>query len=276
MYGQHDCQWIDEGLPGAGNLLIFNNGTGRPGGNYSSADEVIPPINSIGTYDLAVSLPYGPAAATWSGNHPNPTSFFSSTTSGCQRQPNGNTLLVEGDRGFFIEINSGGALVWSWQSPFPTQGQKRTFKGQRHPGGLVGVTYCDPAVTNSSGSPASIKALGSANPSDNAVTLWAENLPTGEFGFFLNGTGNGVTPMAGGSLGNLCVSGSIGRYNGPGQIFSAGALGRGALELDLTQTPTPQGLVTVLAGQTWNFQCWFRDTPASSSNFTNAVQVLFQ
>ena len=46
--------------------------------------------------------------------------------------------------------------------------------------------------------------------------------------------------------------------------------------LDLANTPTPMGNVSVLAGQTWNFQAWYRDNnPGPTSNFTDAVSVTF-
>ncbi|MFT5200500.1 MAG: hypothetical protein ACI87O_003181, partial [Planctomycetota bacterium] len=275
LYGQHDCQWIDEGLPGAGNLLIFNNGQGRPGGNYSSADEVIPPLNPSGVYDLVPAAAFGPALAVSSSTHPTPASFYSPTTSGCERQPNGNTMMVEGDSGLFIEVNSAGALVWTWQSPFPTTGAKRTFKARRHAGGVTGLAYCDPANANSTGMPGVLKAVGSTVVSENSLELWVQDLPQSEFGFFVNGTGNAVTPLAGGSSGDLCVSTSLGRYNDLSEIFHSGGTGTGSLVLDLNNTATPMGRVSILAGQTWYFQCWYRDTPGMTSNFTNAVEVSF-
>ena len=273
LYGQHDCQWIDEGLPGAGHLLIFNNGNGRPGGNYSSADEVIAPINASGTYDRPPGAAFGPSAAVLSLAHPNPGSFYSPTTSGCDRFPNGNTMLIEGNSGFMIELDPAGSLVWSYQNNVGNS--VRTFKARRHPGGLQGANHCDPAVANSTGFPATLKAVGSITIQDNAMTLWAEGLPTGEFGFFLNGTGNQVVMNPGGSAGHLCVSTSIGRYNGITQIFNSGEQGHGSLLLDLGNTPTALGPTQVLAGQTWYFQCWFRDTPNMTSNFTNGVGVTF-
>ncbi len=276
LFGQHDCQWIAEDRPGAGNLLIFNNGTGRPAGPFSSADEIATPLNGAGTYDLVAGQAFGPAAALWSGTHPNPTSFYSPTTSGCERQPNGNTLMVEGNTGFFIEIDMAGTLVWSWQNDLPPAGSLRVFKARRHAGGRTGVTYCDPANPGSHGLSGSILAMGSDVVSENALTLLAEDLPLGEFGIFLNGTGNGVTPLAGGSSGNLCLSTSLGRYNQASEVFFTGDLGTASLLLDLDDTPTPNGRISVLAGQTWYFQAWFRDTPASTSNFTSAVAVVFQ
>src|SRR5262249_3692287 len=53
LFAQHDAHWIPDGLPGAGHLLVFNNGGGRPDGNYSSVDEVeLPTPDSQGHYDL--------------------------------------------------------------------------------------------------------------------------------------------------------------------------------------------------------------------------------
>ena len=42
FYTQHDAQWIAAGMPGAGNILVFNNGD-RQTRAYSSVDEIVPP-----------------------------------------------------------------------------------------------------------------------------------------------------------------------------------------------------------------------------------------
>jgi len=44
------------------------------------------------------------------------------------------------------------------------------------------------------------------------------------------------------------------------------------------RTPTPVNIVGILAGETWNFQAWYRDTVAGqpTSNFTDAIQIGFQ
>ena len=39
----HSVQWISDGLPGAGNLLVFENGVGQPEGNYSTVHELVLP-----------------------------------------------------------------------------------------------------------------------------------------------------------------------------------------------------------------------------------------
>ena len=43
---------IPKGLPNAGNVMIFNNGVNRAGGNYSSVDELVLPVDASGNYPL--------------------------------------------------------------------------------------------------------------------------------------------------------------------------------------------------------------------------------
>jgi hypothetical protein len=143
--------------------------------------------------------------------------------------------------------------------------------------GTLGTAYCT-AVANSTGVPGRLSASGSEIALDNDVTLQAESLPTNAFGYFLTSLTQGFVMNPAGSQGNLCLGGSTGRYVGAGQIQNTGASGAFALQLDLTQTPTPTGLVAVVAGETWNFQTWHRDVSggAATSNFTNGLSILFQ
>ncbi len=136
--------------------------------------------------------------------------------------------------------------------------------------------YCM-ANPNSTGAPATISAIGSGRVSDNDLVLTASQLPTNSFGFFLTSRFQGFVANPSGSAGNLCLSGSIGRYVGPGQIQNSAAIGAFSLTLDLTQTPQPSGFTSVTAGQTWNYQAWFRDSVGGQpvSNFTDGVRVIF-
>ena len=140
----------------------------------------------------------------------------------------------------------------------------------------LGAEYCNPAVTNSTGQAAQLTSFGSSFVDANNVTLVASDMPVGEFGLFLNGTTQGLVPGAGGGAGNLCLGGAFGRYNRSSQLFLTDSGGKARLSLNLAATPTPLGPTTVVAGQTWYFQAWFRDTPASTTNFTSALSVDFQ
>jgi hypothetical protein len=111
---QHDAEWIGEGYPGAGNILIFNNGYSR---GYSSIEEIVPPLDSDGHYILETGKTYGPVSPVWHYEAENPTDFFSSEISGASRLPNGNTLICSGVIGTFFEITSSGEMVWEYVNP---------------------------------------------------------------------------------------------------------------------------------------------------------------
>lgn len=180
----------------------------------------------------------------------------------CGYWPLGSTLdPVTGDF-VFADYGSGGEIVIA-----KTLGP-----------GPVGTAYCGPGVANSTGSPATISAFGFPDVATNDVTLTASQLPANAFGFFLTSQMQSFVTNPGGSQGNLCLGGAIGRYVGPGQIQNSGAGGSFGLALDLTLTPTPTGLVPVVSGETWNFQCWHRDAVGgtATSNFTDAVSIDFQ
>ncbi|MEM1448907.1 MAG: hypothetical protein AAGI22_07325 [Planctomycetota bacterium] len=138
----------------------------------------------------------------------------------------------------------------------------------------IGTSECGPAVSNSTGFPATLRARGSETAADNDVLLIAETLPANTSGYFLASTDAAFLPGAGGSSGNLCLGGSIGRY--AGNVMNSGAAGAIQLQLDLTSVPQPMGSVAVMAGETWRFQAWFRDfTLFATSNFTPALAITF-
>ncbi|MEM9378854.1 MAG: hypothetical protein AAGB93_02815 [Planctomycetota bacterium] len=137
--------------------------------------------------------------------------------------------------------------------------------------GAIGTNYCA-ANANSTGVPAEISARGSELAEANDITLVATSLPANASTFFLNSLDQGFVMNPGGSQGNLCVGGSVGRYDA--FLFNSGAAGEGSLKIDLTAIPTPTGLASASAGETWNFQAWYRDAnPSATSNFTNGVSV---
>jgi hypothetical protein len=116
LFFQHDPQWIPDGLPGAGNITMFNNGFGRDGTDYTSVEEITPPVDENGDYILDAGQPYGPASTAWTYNAP--VEDFSAIISGAQRLPNGNTLIDFGVRGDFTEVTPAGVEVWKYVNPY--------------------------------------------------------------------------------------------------------------------------------------------------------------
>lgn len=117
LFAQHDAQWIPDGYPGEGNFMVFNNGSGRSAGKYSSVDEWIPPVNAQGVYDYATGQAFDPDSLAWTYVADNPTDFYSPKISGAQRQATGNTLICEGTKGHIFEVTDAGKIVWSYISP---------------------------------------------------------------------------------------------------------------------------------------------------------------
>jgi hypothetical protein len=137
----------------------------------------------------------------------------------------------------------------------------------------LGASYCGPAVPNSTGQPAVLVAVGSASVGANNVTLHAAQLPAHQFGYVVASQAQGFVQNPGGAQGNLCLGGQILRFVQLAQ--SSGPAGELDAVLDLSAFPSPYG-GPVLAGQTWNFQVWYRDVnPGPTSNFTDGLSILF-
>ncbi len=116
-FGQHDVRWIPEGLPGAGNMLVFSNNVPGPEDPHSTVFEITPPMDETTGYVLTGSDPYGPTTPRWSYAAPDPTSFHSPFISGAHRLPDGHTLITSGGPGRFFEVTRDGEIVWEYRSP---------------------------------------------------------------------------------------------------------------------------------------------------------------
>ena len=125
LFWQHHPHWIPEGLPGAGNILIFNNGAEYAGRarDYSSVVEITPPVSGYG-YDRTEGdgVRYGPAQPAWTYVAQNPGDFYAVRLSNAQRLPNGNTMVVNGINGTIFEVTPAGKTVWTYVSPVVSNG----------------------------------------------------------------------------------------------------------------------------------------------------------
>lgn len=122
LFFQHDTQWIASDLPGANHILVFNNGDNRPGGNYSSVDELDPPMTQDGQYIRTGGQTFGPDDLVWTYYADPVENFYSSYISGAQRFVNGNTLICSGANGRLFEVTENGTLVWEYINPVTNDG----------------------------------------------------------------------------------------------------------------------------------------------------------
>ena len=103
-----------------GNILLFDNGAHRKNGSlitYSRVLEVDPITNRI----------------MWEYRADPPQTFYSSLISGCQRLPNGNTLICEGMKGRLFEITRAGEIVWEFINPFYSPHPGQISRVTKHP-----------------------------------------------------------------------------------------------------------------------------------------------
>ncbi|RCX20374.1 arylsulfotransferase ASST [Fontibacillus phaseoli] len=125
IIGQHHAHLIPRGLPGEGNLLLFDNGGwagyGAPNpasafGQKNAARDHSR-ILEIDPVTLEIVWQYTPTEAGFMAPLDS-YHFYSPYISSAQRLPNGNTLITEGADGRIFEVTREHELVWEYISPY--------------------------------------------------------------------------------------------------------------------------------------------------------------
>ena len=142
-------------------------------------------------------------------------------------------------------------------------------------GGFSQTNYCQ-GNPNSSGQIGDIDAVN-VNLPGRSFDLLLTGLPTNAFGIVITSLTSGFLPNQGGSSGNLCVTGNIGRNVG-GNIFDSSFFGLSFVPVDMDVIPTSTQIVGIQPGETRYFQGWFRDQTGGgipTSNFTVGLEMIF-
>lgn len=98
LSGQHEPYMIEKGLPGAGNILIFDNGAS--------------PWKDLGHAGASYVLEVNPVSKELVWAYDKWLKFHATYTSSAQRLPNGNTLICESSCGRVFEVTKEGETVW--------------------------------------------------------------------------------------------------------------------------------------------------------------------
>lgn len=125
IIGQHHAHVIPRGLPGEGNLLVFDNGGW---GGYGLPNPSSPTgqknavrdhsrVLEIDPVSLEIVWQYTPTEAGFQAPLDS-YRFYSPYISSAQRLPNGNTLITEGADGRIFEVTREHELVWEYISPY--------------------------------------------------------------------------------------------------------------------------------------------------------------
>ncbi|MCL1990238.1 MAG: aryl-sulfate sulfotransferase [Defluviitaleaceae bacterium] len=125
MIGVHHLHMIPKGLPGEGDLLIFDNGGAagygatNPASTYgiNHALRDYSRVIQFNPITLEMTWQYTPAEAGYQ-MMADGSRFYSPYVSAAQRLPNGNTLITEGSDGRLIEVTPDHEIVWEYINPY--------------------------------------------------------------------------------------------------------------------------------------------------------------
>ena len=157
-------------------------------------------------------------------------------------------LFVRADTGQFASSPSGRFVMFEGDETLATQDALLCIVETE-----LGVPFnACPAVPNSTGSVGTIEASGSSWIGAGPISLVASDLPANSLALMLCSRTPFITMNPGGSSGNLCLGGSIGRFFG--QIGLTTAAGTFEVTANAQFLPTPTGLVAASAGELWGFQ----------------------
>ncbi len=129
IIGQHHAHMIPAGLPGAGNILVFDNGgyAGYGQANPGSQDGL---SNAIRDHSRVLEFDPVSLKIIWKADMPGmpgekPAApgihMYSRYISSAQRLANGNTLIAEGNIGRIFEATPALDIVWEYISPYKSK-----------------------------------------------------------------------------------------------------------------------------------------------------------
>ena len=142
IIGQHHCHMIPKGLPGEGNILIFDNG-GWAG--YGVPDRMSKDGTKVDLRDYSRVVEINPVTleVVWElkgrdlhegmNGMCEDTAFYSQLVSSAQRMPNGNTVITEGSFARIFEVTPEKEVVWEFKSPFEHEGAAMFYRAYRYP-----------------------------------------------------------------------------------------------------------------------------------------------
>ncbi len=140
IIGQHHCHMIPKGLPGEGNILLFDNGgwagygmpsrCSRDGGKADLRDHSR--VLEIDPTTLEVVWEF--SGRTFGGmmGIVADSKFYSPLISSAQRLPNGNTMICEGCYMRMFEVTPDKEVVWEFIAPFKGM-REMVYRAYRYP-----------------------------------------------------------------------------------------------------------------------------------------------
>jgi len=131
LIGPHHAHLIPQGLPGEGNILLFDNGGWSSYGYFGMPRYIRLTSRVIEFNPVTLDI-------VWEYSHYSPRlwfprtgenhRFYSSVMCGAQRLPNGNTLVTEGTNARVFEVTNTSQIVWEYVAPTRIQQLYRAYR----------------------------------------------------------------------------------------------------------------------------------------------------
>jgi hypothetical protein len=102
FFNNHFPNLLEGGEPGSGNILVYNNGN-------NNSQSIVYELDIPDNFGLTPNSDNEPSVV-WSFTNPD---LFFGRISGAVRLKNGNTLIAEGDYGFW-EVTTDGSIAWKY------------------------------------------------------------------------------------------------------------------------------------------------------------------
>ncbi|NKB55018.1 MAG: thioredoxin [Alphaproteobacteria bacterium] len=146
IIGPHHAHIIPKGLPGEGNVLVFDNGgaggygdpnPGAPDGTWNALRDCSR-VLEIDPVTLELVWEFTAQTAGYPSEGNDLSKFYSRYKSAAQRLPNGNTLITESHCGRIFEVTRDCEIVWEYISPHNLAEREGlffadVFRGYRYP-----------------------------------------------------------------------------------------------------------------------------------------------
>jgi hypothetical protein len=131
LIGLHHAHMIPQGLPGEGNILLFDNG-GWSSYGYFGMPRFIRLSSRVIEFNpvtLDIVWEYQQYSnRLWFPRFGEDHRFYSSVMSSAQRLPNGNTLITEGTNARVFEVTNTSTIVWEYVAPTRVQQLYRAYR----------------------------------------------------------------------------------------------------------------------------------------------------
>jgi len=115
IINMHHAHMVPAGLPGEGNVLVFDNGGGAgypgPGGEWSQYGRDYSRVVEFDPITYEIVWEFSPANG-------DPLTNSLQGLGSAQRLPNGNTLIASGWMGAVLEVTSDNEVVWEYYNSY--------------------------------------------------------------------------------------------------------------------------------------------------------------